>query len=45
MELVVIGETSGASMDAIMDVYPRHKVVVDELIAAGDVVGRASSFR
>ena len=27
MKYVVIGESSGASMDAIMAVYPRHKVI------------------
>jgi len=30
MKAVVIGEPSGASMEAIMAVYPRHKVVVDK---------------
>jgi uncharacterized protein len=39
MKAVVIGESSGASMDAIMAVYPRHKVVVDRFIARGVVVG------
>jgi uncharacterized protein YciI len=39
MKYVVIGESSGASMDAIMAVYPRHKVIVDELIARGVVIG------
>jgi uncharacterized protein YciI len=39
MKYVVIGESSGASRDAVMAVYPRHKVVVDELIERGDVVG------
>jgi uncharacterized protein len=39
MKFVVIGESSGASMDEIMAVYPRHKVVVEEFIARGDVVG------
>jgi uncharacterized protein YciI len=39
MKFVVIGESSGASMDDIMAVYPRHKVIVDELIERGDVVG------
>ena len=36
---VVIGESSGASRDAVMAVYPRHKAVVDEFIERGDVVG------
>jgi len=39
MKTVVIGESSGASMDAIMSVYPRHKAVVDKFIARGVVVG------
>jgi uncharacterized protein len=39
MKTVVIGESSGASMDAIMAVYPRHKAVVDKFIARGVVVG------
>jgi len=39
MKAVLIGEGSGASMDAIMAVYPRHKVIVDRYIAAGDVIG------
>ena len=39
MKAVVIGTGSGASMDAIMAVYPRHKAVVDEFIARGDVIG------
>jgi uncharacterized protein YciI len=39
MKTVVIGESSGASRDAIMAVYPRHKAVVDRYIARGVVVG------
>ncbi len=39
MKAVVIGESSGAGMDAIMAVYPRHKAVVDKYIAIGEVVG------
>jgi uncharacterized protein YciI len=39
MKAVVIGESSGASMETIMSVYPRHKKVVDELVARGVVVG------
>jgi uncharacterized protein YciI len=39
MKTVVIGESSGASMETIMAVYPRHKVVVDKYIANGDVIG------
>lgn len=39
MKAVVIGEPSGASMDAIMAVYPRHKAVVDAFVARGEVIG------
>ena len=39
MKFVVIGESSGASMDDIMAVYPRHKVVVDEFVEQGEVIG------
>ncbi len=39
MKAVVIGTGSGASRDAVMAVYPRHKAVVDEFIARGDVIG------
>src|SRR5262249_340879 len=39
MKAVVIGESSGASREAIMAVYPRHKAVVDRFIARGVVVG------
>lgn len=39
MKAVVIGESSGASMETIMSVYPRHKKVVDKFVARGVVVG------
>ena len=39
MKTVVIGESSGASVDTIMGVYPRHKAVVDKFIESGEVVG------
>lgn len=39
MKAVVIGIGSGATMEAVMAVYPRHKALVDELIARGDVIG------
>ena len=39
MKYVVIGESSGASMEEVMRVYPRHKVVADELIARGAIIG------
>ena len=39
MKAVLIGESSGASMEAIMAVYPRHKAVVEEFKARGEVIG------
>jgi len=39
MKSVVIGEGAGASMDQIMAVYPRHKIVVDAFKARGEVIG------
>jgi uncharacterized protein YciI len=39
MKTVVIGIGSGAGMEAIMAVYPRHKAVVDTFIARGEVIG------
>jgi uncharacterized protein YciI len=39
MKAVVIGEPSGATMDQIMSVFPRHKTVVDRFVARGDVIG------
>ena len=39
MKAVVIGESSGASMDSIMSVYLRHKLVVDKYINSGEIIG------
>ena len=39
MKAVVIGEGSGASMETIMAVYPRHKAVVDVYKERGEVIG------
>ena len=39
MKAVVIGESSGATMEQVMAVYPRHKAVVDTFVARGDVIG------
>lgn len=39
MKAVVIGQSSGASMDAIMAVFPRHKAIVDKFVARGVVLG------
>ena len=39
MKAVVIGEGAGATMEAIMAVYPRHKAVVEQFKARGEVIG------
>ena len=39
MKYVVIGQPSGASMDAIMQVFPRHKRIVDKFVTQGAVIG------
>jgi len=39
MKAVVIGESSGATMETIMNVYPRHKEVVKKYVAKGEVIG------
>lgn len=39
MKAVVIGESSGAAMEAVMAVYPRHKMIVDKYIELGEVIG------
>ncbi len=39
MKFVVIGESTGASMEAIMAVYPRHKALVDAFVDRGEVIG------
>lgn len=39
MKAVVIGESSGATMEQVMAVYPRHKALVDRFIARGEVIG------
>jgi len=39
MKYVVFGEGAGASMEAIMQVYPRHKAFTETLIAQGVVIG------
>ena len=39
MKAVIIGESSGATMEQIMAVYPRHKAVVDAFVARGEVIG------
>ena len=39
MKTVVIGEGSGVTMEKIMEVYPRHKIVADKYINKGDVIG------
>ena len=39
MKAVIIGEPSGASMETVMAVYPRHKSVVEAFKARGEVIG------
>lgn len=39
MKTVVIGESSGVSMEVIMSVYPRHKLIVNKYIERGEVIG------
>lgn len=39
MKAVVIGTSSGATMEQVMAVYPRHKAVVEAFVARGEVVG------
>jgi uncharacterized protein len=39
MKTVVIGEGAGATMETIMSVYPRHKIVVDKWIQKGEEIG------
>jgi uncharacterized protein YciI len=39
MKAVIIGESSGKTMEEIMAVYPRHKIVLDTYIENGDVIG------
>jgi len=39
VKAVIIGESSGATMDAIMAAYPRHKAVVEKFKARGEVIG------
>ena len=39
MKAVVIGEPSGVTIEQIMVVYPRHKVLVDEFVERGEVIG------
>jgi uncharacterized protein len=39
MKTVVIGEPSGVTMEVIMSVYPRHKLIVDKYIERGEVIG------
>jgi hypothetical protein len=39
MKSVLIGKSAGATREAIMAVYPRHKQLVDKFIAEGVVLG------
>ena len=39
MKVVVIGESSGMTMEEVMEIYPRHKEVVEQFVARGEVIG------
>jgi len=39
MKAVIIYEPGTATMDAIMAVFPRHKLLIDEFAARGEVIG------
>lgn len=39
MKTIVIGEGAGASLEEIMSVYPRHKIVADKFIENGHIIG------
>jgi hypothetical protein len=39
MLFAVIGTSAGKSRQEIMAVYPRHKALLDEFVARGEVVG------
>ncbi len=39
MSWVVLGAPTGVSREFIMTIYPRHKALVDELDATGDILG------
>lgn len=39
MKAVVIGEPSGATIDQIKAVFPRHKTLLDSFVGRGEVIG------
>ena len=39
MKTVVIAEPSGATMETISEVYPRHKIIVDKYVNKGELIG------
>ena len=39
MKTVVIAEPSGATMEMISEVYPRHKIIVDKYVNQGELIG------
>jgi uncharacterized protein YciI len=39
MLFVVIGSNAGKTREEILVIYPRHKELLDQFIAAGEVVG------
>jgi uncharacterized protein YciI len=39
MKAVIIGEPSGVTVETIMNVYQRHKAVVDKYVAKDEIIG------
>jgi uncharacterized protein YciI len=39
MKAVLIGEPAGASREEVMEVFPRHKAVVEVFRARGEIIG------
>ncbi|MFN8277645.1 MAG: YciI family protein [Chitinophagales bacterium] len=39
MKYVVIGKPSGLALEDIMKVYPRHVMVIENLMKTGDIIG------
>jgi uncharacterized protein len=39
MKAVVIGESAGASMDAVMAVFPKHQALMNKFIERGELIG------
>lgn len=39
MKAVVIGTSAGPTREAVTAVYARHKALVDEFVARGEIIG------